>query len=260
MGVPHAVMSDVARIVPDEEVDKNAPWNPDVVRIVCVSDTHAMHDQVRLPSGDILVHTGDFSMLGRENEVISFNNWLGKIPFRHKIIVAGNHEVTFDAEHRESLKNRFGFADNPTSQEMKALLTNCTYLEDSGCEAEGLKFYGTPHQPVFYDWGFNRKSEERKILFGKIPTGTDVVLCHGPPYKILDKCVDGCLAGCKILREELLTRVKPQLMAFGHIHEDHGTIKIDGTIFANSANCNYQYKCVQRPIVIDIPRKKVVTK
>ena len=44
MGVPQPVMSDKARIVPDEEVDRNGPWNPDVVRIVCVSDTHGMHD------------------------------------------------------------------------------------------------------------------------------------------------------------------------------------------------------------------------
>ena len=84
-------------------------------------------------------------MQGRENEIVSFNKWLGKIPYKHKIIVAGNHEVTFDEEHRPALKQRFGLSDHPTCKEIKALLTNCTYLEDSGCEAEDLKFYGTPH-------------------------------------------------------------------------------------------------------------------
>ena len=59
------------------------------------------------------------------------------------------------------------------------------------------------------------------------------------------------------MREQLLTRVKPQLMVFGHIHEDHGVIKIEDTIFVNAANCNYKYRCVQRPIVVDIPRIKV---
>eukprot|EP00450_Noctiluca_scintillans_P034536 CAMPEP_0194547862 /NCGR_PEP_ID=MMETSP0253-20130528/92761_1 /TAXON_ID=2966 /ORGANISM="Noctiluca scintillans" /LENGTH=64 /DNA_ID=CAMNT_0039395117 /DNA_START=72 /DNA_END=263 /DNA_ORIENTATION=- len=29
------------------------------VRIVCISDTHNEHEGLRLPAGDILLHTGD---------------------------------------------------------------------------------------------------------------------------------------------------------------------------------------------------------
>ena len=68
--------------------------------------------------------------------------------------------------------------------------------------------------------------------------------------------VDGKSVGCKILRDEMLNRVKPQLMVFGHIHEDHGVTKIGNTTFVNAANCTVRYKCTQKPVVVDLPRKK----
>ena len=49
-----------------------------------------------IPEGDVLLHTGDFTMRGGEQEVIDFNEWLGTLPHKHKIVIAGNHEVTFD--------------------------------------------------------------------------------------------------------------------------------------------------------------------
>jgi hypothetical protein len=39
---------------------------------------------------------------------------------------------------------------------IKASLDNCTYLEDSGIELYGYRFYGSPWQPKFHDWAFNK--------------------------------------------------------------------------------------------------------
>ena len=144
---------------------------------------------------------------------------------------------------------------------MKKMLTNCTYLEDSGYEVNGFKIWGTPHQVPFYDWAFNRNDAEREQLWKQIPTDTDVVIVHGPPYDILDKCSDGFKAGCKILRKELLERVKPQLVVFGHIHEDYGIKKIDQTIFVNASNCTLRYNCTQPAVVIELqtPKSKKAT-
>ena len=135
-------------------------------------------------------------------------------------------------------------------------MTNCTYLEDTFIEAEGYKIYGTPYQPIFYDWGFNRSEDDRRILFAKIPSDSDIVLCHGPPNGILDHLRDGTSVGCTILRDEVLKRVKPRICAFGHIHEDHGVEKVDHTVFVNSANCTVRYACTQPAEIIDLPRKK----
>ena len=38
----------------------------------------------------------------------------------------------------------------------KASLTNCVYLEDNAVELYGYKFYGSPWQPKFHDWAFNK--------------------------------------------------------------------------------------------------------
>lgn len=64
-------------------------------RIVCVSDTHNKQ-LLQLPQGDILVHGGDFSMLGAHQEVASFVRWLKQQSHRLKIVIAGNHDVTLD--------------------------------------------------------------------------------------------------------------------------------------------------------------------
>lgn len=51
------------------------------VRVVCMSDTHAMTPHIRfdIPEGDIFIHAGDFSRCGQREEVIEFNRWIGKV-------------------------------------------------------------------------------------------------------------------------------------------------------------------------------------
>ncbi len=140
-------------------------------------------------------------------------------------------------------------------KECKDALKNCTYLEDESVVVEGFKVYGTPYQPIFHHWGFNRSDGERKALFAKIPNDADVVLCHGPPYGILDRLQDRSSVGCPILRDEVLNRVRPRICAFGHVHEDHGVKKVGETVFVNSANCTIRYTCTQPPEIVDLPRK-----
>lgn len=58
-------------------------------------------------------------------------------------MIAGNHELTFDP------------AKSKKHLEMKKLLTNCIYLEDTGVTLYGLNIWGTPWQPTFGGWAFN---------------------------------------------------------------------------------------------------------
>lgn len=40
------------------------------MRVVCVSDTHGLHDEaLAIPAGDVLVHAGDFTDTGERDEV-----------------------------------------------------------------------------------------------------------------------------------------------------------------------------------------------
>lgn len=210
--------------------------------IVCISDTHNQLRYIKVPDGDVLVHAGDFSMQGRAAEIQEFNDQLGRLPHKHKIVIAGNHDI--------------GFETHP--EDAKALLTNATYLEDSGVEIEGVKFWGSPWQPQFYDWAFNlERGEDLREKWQKIPEDIDVLITHGPPRFILDMAYrQGPLpdesVGCDDLRDEVLNRIKPRYHVFGHIHESRGHIKIGDTEFINASILDGKYRIKNKPYIINI--------
>lgn len=69
------------------------------MRVVCVSDTHGLHaEALAVPPGDVFVHAGDFTDTGERDEVLAFNAFLGRLPHKYKLVVAGNHEATFDRD------------------------------------------------------------------------------------------------------------------------------------------------------------------
>lgn len=51
--------------------------------ILHLSDTHSQHRRLtQLPDADILVHSGDFTMNGSEQEAIDFMNWFCDLSIR----------------------------------------------------------------------------------------------------------------------------------------------------------------------------------
>jgi len=97
-------------------VDPSQPKAPDTCRFVCVSDTHARHDRMIMPEGDVLLHAGDFSSIGLMNDITRFSEWLRDLPYQHKVVIAGNHDIP------RSRAISFGvFTDtilrNPTTQQ-----------------------------------------------------------------------------------------------------------------------------------------------
>ena len=207
------------------------------MKIVCISDTHSLHNRMEIPDGDLLIHAGDVSSRGGMSEIADFNEWLGKLPHLHKVIIAGNHD--------------FGFERYP--KESKALITNAKYLNDSGIAIKGLKIWGSPIQPWFYDWAFNRKrGKEIRKHWNMIPTDTDILITHGPPFGILDDTERGEKVGCADLMDIIQTRVKPRLHVFGHIHEAYGQQQVDDTLFVNASMVNLAYFPVNQAIVVNI--------
>mgnify|MGYP002477983239 CR=1 FL=1 len=49
---------------------------------------------------------------------------------------------------------------------------------------EGLKIYGSPWQPEFYDCAFNlpRNGEQLEEKWNAIDVDTDILITHGPAY------------------------------------------------------------------------------
>jgi len=109
------------------------------MKLVCMSDSHNSHHEFVPPEGDILIHAGDLTMQGTVNEVIKALDWLKDQTKRYKyvIFIAGNHDFMFEKQ--------------PDRIQHMAKRRGLIYLNDSGTEIEGLKFWGSPITPWFHD-------------------------------------------------------------------------------------------------------------
>ena len=115
---------------------------------------------------------------------------------------------------------------------------------------EGMKILGSPYQPIFGNWAWNRDEEFRKEYWSKAPK-CDILLTHAPAYGLLDQCDHGERVGCPYIRE-YIDRVKPKLAVCGHIHAAYGTMEHGETTIVNGSSCNERYKAVNKPIIVEL--------
>lgn len=249
-------------------VSPDTPITLDKLRCVCISDTHAKIEKrpLTIPQGDILIHAGDITNVGLAQEVKEFDDFLGRLPHSVKIVIAGNHDLTFDDslvnDRRSYLSKNFGvsqagFEDKLKEygvKSVKELLTTCVYLEDAGIDVCGVHIYGSPWQPEFCDWGFNLARGERCLeKWNMIPDKTDILITHGPPIGHGDLCFGQNRAGCVELLSTIQQRVKPKYHIFGHIHEAYGVTTDGHTTYINASTCTLRYRPDNPPVVFDYP-------
>ena len=212
------------------------------MKIVCISDTHTKHSSLLLPKGDVLIHCGDFGNEGSLKEAQLFFDWFDKQKFSYKIAIAGNHDLLFTKKVQE---------------EVKKIQKSCIYLQDEVFSLNGVKFYGSPWQPQFPEWGFFlNEGEEMKKKWQFIPDDLDVLITHTPPYKMRDSFLDSLGVfrkniGCKELLKKVRL-IKPKYHLFGHIHYSYGRNEEGGIQFINCSSCDEYLNLVNKPIVIEL--------
>jgi len=178
-----------------------------------------------------LVCSGDICSRGSLDEAIDFLTWFEVQPYRYKILVPGNHDWVFER--------------NPSLMDAECDIRNIILLNDSGIVLEGVRFWGSPVQPRFCDWAFNRdRGADIKKHWDLIPVDTDVLITHGPPAGILDYVAHGGSVGCHDLLNKIM-RTDVKLHIFGHIHMGRGTMKVGNKLFVNAASLNEQYQPVE---------------
>ncbi len=207
--------------------------------ITVLSDTHSKHHTIPkkdIPGGDLVIHAGDVSNAGYRQEIKQFLDWFSTLDYTHKVFIAGNHDWFFQDAQKEVIDNLL--ADYP----------NVIYLQDNSIEIEGIKIYGSPWQPEFYNWAFNlpRNGQELKEKWDMIPNDSDIVITHGPAFGHLDKTNWGNVVGCEVLVERLKV-VKPKIHLCGHIHSARGYKFADGVHRFNAANLNERYNYEYKP-------------
>jgi Icc-related predicted phosphoesterase len=197
------------------------------MKILHLSDTHGKHKLLKdLPTADVIVHSGDVSFAGSDNEVLDFMEWFIELPYKHKIFIAGNHD---DCLYQANINN---------------LPEDCHYLCNSGITIENVFFYGIPmFMQDVVDGSFDK-------FFNEIPTSINILITHQPPYNILD-FAGKTHYGDLILLQKIL-QIQPKYHLFGHIHDAYGTEKIGSTTFVNASILNEQYELANKPIVLEI--------
>lgn len=210
------------------------------MKIVHLSDTHCQIHKIKIPDADLLIISGDATFRGSIQELSEFNAHLGwlKSKFKHGIIfVPGNHDWLF--ERNEPLA--------------RTIVSNATVLINQEITIEGIKFYGSPVTPEFHSWAFNvNRGPEIREYWDLIPNDTRVLITHGPPLGILDKCPNGDLAGCEELTKRIHELKQLTHHLFGHIHLGYGQRVENGVLYINGSNCTEAYKPTNPAITFEV--------
>jgi Icc-related predicted phosphoesterase len=202
----------------------------DVIKIWLISDTHGKHEELLIPDHiDMVISAGDGGTYKNPHECKAdldrFLTWFNTLPIKHKVYIAGNHDTAMEA----------GLIEEEIYQEVYI-------LKHESIEIDGVKIFGSPYTPAFFNWAYNSTEEELVELWKDIPNDLDILVTHGPPNNILDRCRDGYRAGCKNLLKRVI-EVKPKYHVFGHIHEDGGKKEEhDGVIFINASILDLRYQ------------------
>lgn len=181
------------------------------IRVLVMSDSHRRHTRFDLPPADVFIHAGDFSNYG--SGVEEFAVWYWRLPYKHKLLVLGNHE------ERDAVVKR--------PLEVWRKLFGPTLLHNQAAElvvnGEKLLVYGAPYGATD---------------FTRVPDGTSVLVTHEPPFTILDRRIGSVEVA------EAVRALRPRLHLFGHIHALGGRAENhDATVHVNAAT---------RAVAIDI--------
>ncbi|MEA4981239.1 MAG: metallophosphatase domain-containing protein [Paludibacter sp.] len=195
--------------------------------ILHLSDTHSKHHELRnLPPADIIIHSGDISFAGSENEIMDFIEWFGGLPYKYKIFIAGNHDFCLYEANIDRLPE------------------NCFYLCNSSITIQGVRFYGVP---MFME---DAMTGDYDTNLQKIPIDTNVLITHQPPYSILDYSANIKHGDRNLLH--IVLKTQPKYHLFGHIHGAYGIEKSEHTTFVNATILSENYELMYEPILLKI--------
>ena len=208
------------------------------MKILFISDTHGFNkdfDKQQFIDVDMVIHAGDATNSSspalNHNEMLDFIDWYSYLPVKHKLFIAGNHDVAVFFKHY-------------TRAEIEG--KGIVYLEHESIEIEGIKIFGSPYTPTYGNWAFMKKREKLQKYWDIIPKNTDILVTHGPPMYMLDLTDEQATGntvnvGCKSLYN-WVRHNEPKYHVYGHIHNNlnfynSGTLKVNGinTTFINAS-------------------------
>jgi Icc-related predicted phosphoesterase len=219
------------------------------ITIVCISDTHGEHRKLSMPTkGDILIHAGDYTKFGKKEQLVDFNDWLGTLPYKTKIVVNGNHEC--NAMWKHSAKSLLSNGHLLINESMEVEVDIDDDNDDENNDSNGSRMTVHVNGPNDKNMKKNKKqklkihgtnfywpsTDDKNPYFDMIDSSTDIVIAHCPALGYLD---NNGFGGCPALLHTIQERVRPKLVISGHIHSASGIAKDlegSGVTFVNAAN------------------------
>ncbi|MEM7059844.1 MAG: metallophosphatase domain-containing protein [Pseudomonadota bacterium] len=208
------------------------------MRVVCISDTHGGHEALGVLEGDVLIHAGDVEHLFAPDPqaLEKVDAWFGRQRFDHVLVTGGNHDLSLEQRVR---------CGNPQP------FQNAIFLQDSGLEIDGVRFYGSPWVPMLDGHAFFADDAALSAAWLKIPFDVDVLITHTPPLSTLDTSSQGLVLGCRHLAPRV-QGIAPRLHCFGHVHAAYGSRVVGRTTFANASVVNSSFEVARSPFVFDL--------
>ncbi|KAF3384721.1 Metallophosphoesterase domain-containing protein 1 [Penicillium rolfsii] len=206
-------------------------------RFLILSDTHGLDslpDPVSSQHFDVAIHCGDLTAESKIDEYQASIRLLQALNAPLKLVIAGNHDFTMDipafqkklAETQPSLDPILVTQVYGSYGDARRVLENAagiTFLDEGTHffrlqNGAFLKVYASSYTPTLGEWGFQyhpNRGHDFSIH------NVDVAITHGPPKGVMDYTYSGERAGCPYLFEAI-SRARPRLHCFGHIHEGWG--------------------------------------
>ncbi|KAH0591748.1 hypothetical protein MHUMG1_10513 [Metarhizium humberi] len=247
------------------------------IRFLVLSDTHddAFPVPASLPAVDVVIHCGDLTMIGGLSNYRRALDSLAACPAEIKLVIPGNHDVSLDAEWWGENMDSDDDEDEPVRA--RALFTLDEYTRcgvrflDEGTheialhDGRSFKVYASQYTPAFAGYAFGYSPEEDRFngTGRMIPDdqGIDIIVTHGPPRPPFPASNNYRLdlggkhengkqqhLGCPRLWEAI-TRVRPKMHCFGHIHEGHG---VQMATFHSTRTTITDVEAVEREGVLNI--------
>jgi Icc-related predicted phosphoesterase len=198
---------------------------------------------------EMVVHCGDESNSHKSKpnqaESRKFFDWFNSLKIPIKVFVPGNHSVAI--EHKLITPNDF---------------PNIHFLIHQPVVIQGIKIFGSPYTPWFFNWAYNVARPDLDAVWATIPSDIDLLVTHGPPKGILDVTRDWkskrpIHVGSLSLTKHVTERIKPKVHAFGHIHDEtgirnFGQLEMDGVLFVNCSCCDLPGLLINHGAVIEL--------
>jgi len=207
------------------------------MKITCLSDIHDNRINFNIGECDILIFAGDATCHREpiDQDYINFNTWFSGFNAKHKILIAGNHDVLYE-KHKLIAKS--------------FLSKDLIYLENDWVEIEGIKIAGSPYSLKWNNWAFNTDEETLAYYYSLLQEDIDILVTHGPPKGILSTYRGNNEVGSESLLN-YVNNSKVRYHIFGHAHQCYGFEVVNDKAFINCAITDNQNIPINKPIRFD---------